>query len=443
MGWNCQRCGQLLQLDASLEHIDSETIANVRKVVNEVFPRAAQSASDGVDDPWDTLHVLPEVRDAVLAQMDAYTSSPASNISAKSDASLPQYTLFHILSSDASCPPHVVQHPLCESCTLQVLEDHSAQIDQARKERDTLQTLEHELVRLALLDGDMEMSSEDKARWQRKQNIIRREIDEMDAEMQRLEKELAGYDEEEAKLHAELRNARQEDEALEQQETNFWRDYHAATTELAQCESDKAKVDAQVREDTKICAHLEQSDAYTDVFCIEQDSRGMASINGLRLGRLNPSQASTAGDQVDWPEINAAWGQTAFLLTVLARKLALQFSAYRVHPKGSFSIVERLGPDKATYELYGTSEWQLGRLLHSRRFDHAMVGILTCVHELCEKVQELDPAATLPHTIEKDTIGGASIRLQFNQPEVWTRATRYLLFTLRALLCWTLEKPHV
>lgn len=258
----------------------------------------------------------------------------------------------------------------------------------------------------------------------------------MNAEMHRLEQELAEYDTEEAKLLVELRNARLEDETLEHQETNFWRNYHAATAELAQCESDRAKADAQVRDDTEICAHLEQSDAYTDVFCIEQDSRGMASINGLRLGRLSSSQASTAGDQVDWPEINAAWGQTAFLLTVLARKLALQFSAYRIHPKGSFSSVERLGPDKATYELYGTSEWQFGRLLHSRRFDHAMVGMLTCVHELCEKVQELDPAATLPHTyvtllfsIEKDTIGGASIRLQFNQPEVWTRATRYLLFT--------------
>lgn len=258
----------------------------------------------------------------------------------------------------------------------------------------------------------------------------------MDAETQRLEKELADYDTEEAKLHAELRNARKEDETLEQQETDFWRDYHAATAELAQCESDVAKADAQVRNDNEMLAHLEQSDAYTDVFCIEQDSRGMASINGLRLGRLSSSQASTAGDQVDWPEINAAWGQTAFLLTVLARKLALQFTAYRIHPRGSFSTVERLEPDKATYELYGTSEWQLGRLLHSRRFDHAMVGMLTCVRELCEKVQELDPAATLPHTyvtllfsIERDTISGASIRLQFSQPEIWTRAARYLLFT--------------
>lgn len=179
MGWNCQRCGQLLQLDASLEQIDSETLAEARKVVSEAFPHAAQSTSPGVNHPWDALHALPEVRDAVLAQMDAYTPPPESAASAKSDASLPQYTLFHILSSGASCPSDVVQHPLCESCTLQVLEDRSAQIDRARKERDTLQTLERELVRLALLDGDMEMSSEDKARWQRKQNAIRREVDEV------------------------------------------------------------------------------------------------------------------------------------------------------------------------------------------------------------------------------------------------------------------------
>lgn len=194
-----------------------------------------------------------------------------------------------------------------------------------------------------------------------------------------------------------MEDTRQEDEALRKEEEQFWVDYNAKEAELQQLESDENQIDAQLLSDREILAHLEKSDAYTDVFCIEQDGRGMASINGLRLGRLSSSQASAAGEQIDWNEINAAWGQTAFLLTVLSRKLTCQFTTYKVHPRGSFSTVERFGADKGVYELYGTSDWQIGRLLHSRRFDHAMVGVLSCVEQLCHKAQELDPSFTPPY----------------------------------------------
>ena len=52
-----------------------------------------------------------------------------------------------------------------------------------------------------------------------------------------------------------------------------------------------------------------------------------------RLGRL-PSVP------VDWWEINAAWGQTALLLTALARKIGLQFSKYKIVPFGNHSYVQ-------------------------------------------------------------------------------------------------------
>lgn len=57
------------------------------------------------------------------------------------------------------------------------------------------------------------------------------------------------------------------------------------------------------------------------------------TINKFRLGRL-PSEP------VDWSEINAAWGQTALLLTSLARKMNLTFQRYKIVPYGNHSYVE-------------------------------------------------------------------------------------------------------
>lgn len=69
-----------------------------------------------------------------------------------------------------------------------------------------------------------------------------------------------------------------------------------------------------------------------------------------------------------------------------------------------------------------------------------MVGVLACVKELVEYAREQDLSFCAPYVIEDDRIGGISICLRYNQPESWTRACRYLLFTLRALLAWTLER---
>lgn len=57
------------------------------------------------------------------------------------------------------------------------------------------------------------------------------------------------------------------------------------------------------------------------------------TINNFRLGRL-PSAP------VDWSEINAAWGQTALLLSALSRKINLTFDKYKLVPYGNHSYIE-------------------------------------------------------------------------------------------------------
>lgn len=65
---------------------------------------------------------------------------------------------------------------------------------------------------------------------------------------------------------------------------------------------------------------------------------------------------------------------------------------------GSFSRIERTTPtDKATYELYGSGDLHLGRLLHNRRFDFAMVAFLDCLKQLIDYVRSQDPHVDFPH----------------------------------------------
>jgi len=64
---------------------------------------------------------------------------------------------------------------------------------------------------------------------------------------------------------------------------------------------------------------------------------------------------------------------------------------------GSFSRIERTTGDKATYELYGSGDMHIGRLLHNRRFDFAMVSFLDCLKQLIDHVKSQDPQIEFPH----------------------------------------------
>jgi beclin len=77
---------------------------------------------------------------------------------------------------------------------------------------------------------------------------------------------------------------------------------------------------------------------YNDAFCIGHDGV-FGTINNLRLGRVpgvpvRPIlyvillQRLTSPDQVEWAEINAAWGQTLLLLYTIARKLDFVFEKF-------------------------------------------------------------------------------------------------------------------
>jgi len=123
---------------------------------------------------------------------------------------------------------------------------------------------------------------------------------------------------------------------------------------------------------------------------------------------------------------------------------------------GSFSRIEQTSPSKTTHELYGSGDLHIGRLLHNRRFDFAMVAFLDCLKALIDYIKSQDLTVDFPHQyvsiyfilllfggftvvivrIVKDKIGDVSVKLQFSQEDAWTRALRHVLLALKILLKW-------
>lgn len=65
---------------------------------------------------------------------------------------------------------------------------------------------------------------------------------------------------------------------------------------------------------------------------------------------------------------------------------------------GSFSKIEKIsGTDRTVYELYGSGDLHIGRILHNRRFDLGMVAYLDCLRQLIEHAQMQYPKADFPH----------------------------------------------
>ncbi|KAI0958953.1 hypothetical protein AcV7_004626 [Taiwanofungus camphoratus] len=321
--------------------------------------------------------------------------------------------LFNLLSSRTD-----LDHPLCAECTDILLSTLSRQLEETKKERDGYIAFEKEVKKEKERDGDGMSKEEAELKIQKLKEEEHLAIEKLQAA--ELERE---------QLAEEFRALELEEKALEEEEAEFWRVHNTHLLKSTEQASQLAALRAAYAADSATLEKLERANVYNDAFCIGHEGV-FGTINGLRLGRV-------PGVPVEWAEINAAWGQTLLLLYTITRKLDFTFENYRLVPMGSFSRIEKTTGDKAIYELYGSGDLHLGRLLHNRRFDFAMVAFLDCLKQLIDFVKSQDSQVDFPHQIVKDKIGEASVKLQFSQEEAWTRALRHVLLALKILLKWT------
>ena len=224
--------------------------------------------------------------------------------------------LFEILSSRSD-----IDHPICTECTDLLLSSLQARLSASTKERDAYITFLKSLTNAVPTSADV-------SKAQQTLTASRAAEAEAFSELLALEKEKALLDAEIASLEAESL-------ALDAEEQSFWRSRNAVTLTLSSFQNERDAVNAAYDHDTQQLERLQRTNVYNDTFCISHDGH-FGTINGLRLGRLPPPH------NVDWTEINAAWGTASLLLVTVAEKLGFTFRGYRIKPMGSTSKIEKL-----------------------------------------------------------------------------------------------------
>lgn len=356
--------------------------------------------------------------------------------------------LFEILSARSD-----IDHPICVECTDMLVEGLQKRMENTIKERNTFS--EHLKQVQADVPSEEEIAASEKA-------LEKAKKDQEDARQMLLQLEL-----DKESLDQEIAALEDESRALDAEEEAFWRERNAFDAKLSDFQGQRDSINSKFDHDSQLLTKLQRANVYNDTFSIHHDGN-FATINGLRLGRL-PSKP------VEWPEINAAWGQALLLVVTVADKLGYKFDGYEPLPMGSTSKIvrydhpspsssrlgSRLGPPpapkKQVLELYSTGDLPI-TILWNRKFDTAMVAFLELVRQLGAFVSQqtrivneqgectAQPLA-LPYKIEGDKIGDDrighySIKLGIANDETWTKACKFALTCCKFLIAHASNVGH-
>jgi beclin len=218
--------------------------------------------------------------------------------------------LFSILSARSD-----VDHPICSECSAMLLSSMIGRLNASTKERDAyigfMKSLQSASSTIPT-DEDVAATEKSLKETLDKEKTAFEELKTLEAEKRGLESEIAELEE--------------ESQALEVEEQKFWAERNAFDDEMNELTTTLSSLRQKHAHDQQQLQALQRTNVYNDSFCIGHDGY-FGTINGLRLGRL-PSQ------NVEWSEINAAWGQTVLLLATIADRLNYSFQGYRLRPMG-------------------------------------------------------------------------------------------------------------
>ncbi|KAJ1666852.1 Vacuolar protein sorting-associated protein atg6 [Coemansia sp. RSA 1646] len=322
-------------------------------------------------------------------------------------------------------------HPMCEDCAETMLRLMDRQLADSLRERQIVEGIGKTAQAVAGVSqaakkqhcGDVNVLEDiaglekELAEQEEMEHMLEETLGTLDAQLDEICGQITSLQTESQKLEAD-----------EDQQNQMRNDLEYA---LERCESEQWALDDKYARLAAQLTQLQRTNVYNDVFNIAV-SDGIASINGFRLG------GRSAPHNVEWAEINAAWGQALLLLQTVARRLGYEFAGYRLIPMGAFSRIERTSDDGAAsvLELFGSGDMYLGRLFQTRKFDSAMVAFLACLDQIAQLITSINPQLRLPYRIDHDKVGGVSIKPQFGQDDAWTKACKNTLMDARWALAF-------
>lgn len=349
-------------------------------------------------------------------------------------------TIFSILSNNQD-----INHPLSEDCANLLIENYKLKFDQSQREKDNylsfLKKLKDKDSQLNLYIQDNDDESEDGNKIN--PDLLHQDLDQKLAESIEEFQKLTTLEEESLK---ELKSLETKKHELETQLNTYEKQLdHLRNNELNDILRLKNKLQLELNEKIK---RLEQSKAaydvqldhidklrnlniYNRIFNISCDSQDkFATINGFRIGH-----------KIIWPEVNAALGQIVLLLVFLIKRLKLNLKSYKLVPLGSQSQIIKYnshtnddGSSKSNtiLNLYSSDEFSLGKLFNFNKLDVALIALLDIVSMIEKKIYLIDLEIQFPYKIQKDMIGGKSIRVTSNSD--WTSSCKFLLTNLNWVL---------
>lgn len=266
---------------------------------------------------------------------------------------------------------------------------------------------------------------------------------------------------------------------------------HASRTRLSRCLRNEVWKSFRELSDSYRCLTTDRDTLLRRIDAVDQEMKRVRSFNavhdaclvwqdghfgtvsGLRLGSLPPSERVSA------VEINAACGQMAVLINVLAERLGVQFPRYRIVDSGSTSFVldgqrqsalERTSTQSSSTTFHHVERKYNFHLGHSvddasfgndediSSFNRASRIICECVGMLSERlcrrrrrghdstrqvnatIDRLN-VGRLPYTISNGRVGDCAVTIPTGVSRVpfergvreWTKAMRHLLTDLKFL----------
>ncbi|GJN16890.1 hypothetical protein PR202_gb03916 [Eleusine coracana subsp. coracana] len=219
-----------------------------------------------------------------------------------------------------------------------------------------------------------------------------------------------------SEVSSEMKDLEIKSKQFEELEERYWHEFNSFQFQLTSHQEERDAVFAKIEVSQVHLELLKRTNVLNDAFYISHDGV-IGTINSFRLGRLS----NLENTQVEWDEINAAWGQAALLLHTMAQYFTPEFQyplhimifflhlipRYRIkiHPMGSYPRVTDINNN--TYELFGPVNlfWSTSNIISFYRIDG-------------------------------DKVGSHTIVLSFNKNDNWTKALKYMLCNLKWVLYW-------
>jgi len=306
--------------------------------------------------------------------------------------------------------------PMCKKCATDVSSELNKQL---RNMEDECVKYKHSLDQLTVRRSD---SNFDQETAKRKLNLLQLEEKE-------LIEELAALEVEERELGKSLEEKIKEREKMEERDEQLYRQLRDNHRTLIEQSEEQQSLKMQLKYAEEQLKRLQKVNVLDMVFFIWMDGE-YGTINGFRLGRLRQNP-------VEWNEINAAFGQIAFLLTVISERFNMKFTGYTIVPCGSYSFIrtERQSGKTEELPLYGSGPWQ--RPFGQPSIDQAIVALVDCFSQIENKLKSHFTPGTqiLPYRIIKDKIVDKDsqylVKMQLNSEERWTKAMKCFLLNLK------------